>query len=144
MLVGMAEKGGEGGWDEFRRDWKENEDESGGASDGRRSGLDVPDKISGDECVWSVWSKDFVTRISHAREVENVIALGSVLAISLHASGDAAGTSPLHFPLPSPYISITLIRPSPPPPSSTPHPQPTPKTPITNPKVSTKERIQQK
>lgn len=34
--------------------------------------------------VWSVWSKDFLQRISNRKDVESVVALGSVLAIALH------------------------------------------------------------
>jgi len=41
--------------------------------------------------VWSMWSKDFVQRVSTSRQVENVIALGSVLAIYLH-DHEHAGT----------------------------------------------------
>lgn len=41
--------------------------------------------------VWSVWSKDFIHRISLSKDVESVIALGSVLAIALH--DDQAGYS---------------------------------------------------
>jgi hypothetical protein len=120
MLVGMAEKDKEDGWNEFRRDWKENGDRNG---DGKRGGLDIKGKVDEDECVWSVWSKDFVTRISHAKGVESVIALGSVLAIKLHSSDDAAGTSPFHFPCPlhiplflySPYhFPLSTLIPTPP------------------------------
>lgn len=35
------------------------------------------------ETVWSVWSRDFVDRLSHNPQVTSVWALGSVLAISL-------------------------------------------------------------
>jgi dethiobiotin synthetase/adenosylmethionine--8-amino-7-oxononanoate aminotransferase len=40
---------------------------------------------SGDELdVWSVWSKNFIQRMSNRRDVESVVALGSVLGITLH------------------------------------------------------------
>ncbi|KAH7348727.1 onanonoxo-7-onima-8-eninoihtemlysoneda [Rhexocercosporidium sp. MPI-PUGE-AT-0058] len=64
-------------WREYRHDWRECA-ESG---DVRIERSVVPSYSNTD--VWSAWSKDFVTRISHSREVESVIALGSVLAISL-------------------------------------------------------------
>ena len=39
--------------------------------------------------TWSVWKKDFVTWLSGHDRVEHVVALGSVLAISLRdASGE--------------------------------------------------------
>ncbi|KAG0647776.1 Bifunctional dethiobiotin synthetase 7 [Hyphodiscus hymeniophilus] len=34
--------------------------------------------------VWSSWSKDFIHKISMSKDVDSVIALGSVLAIALH------------------------------------------------------------
>jgi dethiobiotin synthetase/adenosylmethionine--8-amino-7-oxononanoate aminotransferase len=43
--------------------------------------------------VWSVWSKDFVSQISRARDVESVVAIGSVLAISLHDGQNKGYTS---------------------------------------------------
>ena len=43
--------------------------------------------------IWSTWSKDFISRISQARDVESVIALGSVLAISLHDGQPTGYTS---------------------------------------------------
>lgn len=36
-----------------------------------------------DSDVWSVWSKKFAEHVSRSGDVESVIALGSVLAISL-------------------------------------------------------------
>lgn len=36
--------------------------------------------------VWSVWTKEFVQQISNRRDVESVVALGSVLGITLHDS----------------------------------------------------------
>lgn len=63
------EKGGQ--WQSYKKDWKESSTTFGsGTSDN-----------AGD--VWSMWSKDFVTSISKKKDVESVIALGSVLAIAL-------------------------------------------------------------
>ncbi len=68
-------------WQAFRDDWREGpalRKAESVSSAGRAS----PSYSPAD--VWSVWSKDFVSRISHSREVESVVALGSVLAINLH------------------------------------------------------------
>lgn len=43
--------------------------------------------------IWSAWSKEFISRISQARDVESVVALGSVLAISLHDGQNKGYTS---------------------------------------------------
>lgn len=40
--------------------------------------------------VWSAWSREFIDKVSRRRDVESVIALGSVLAISLR-DNDGAG-----------------------------------------------------
>jgi dethiobiotin synthetase/adenosylmethionine--8-amino-7-oxononanoate aminotransferase len=55
-----------GAWEEFRGDW-----------------LSPNASGSGPE-VWSHWSKSFVSELSYAKHVESVIAIGSILAISLH------------------------------------------------------------
>jgi dethiobiotin synthetase/adenosylmethionine--8-amino-7-oxononanoate aminotransferase len=34
--------------------------------------------------TWSMWSKDFIHKVSLSKDVESVVALGSVLAIALH------------------------------------------------------------
>jgi bifunctional dethiobiotin synthetase / adenosylmethionine---8-amino-7-oxononanoate aminotransferase len=65
MMRGMER---EGMWGVYKDDWKD-------TSLNERSGRD--------EKVWSMWSKDFVRRVSNSEAVESVIALGSVLAISL-------------------------------------------------------------
>lgn len=86
MLADMAVRKGEEGWDIFRKDW-------GGDADGERwrcSGSENSDARDG--TIWSMWSKEFVSRISHVKEVESVIALGSVFAINLHAVDGTAGT----------------------------------------------------
>ncbi|KAH7416881.1 onanonoxo-7-onima-8-eninoihtemlysoneda [Cadophora sp. MPI-SDFR-AT-0126] len=64
-------------WQSYRKDWQEGPKHDSVAPKGSA----VASHSSTD--VWSAWSKDFVTRISHSRDVESVIALGSVLAISL-------------------------------------------------------------
>ena len=58
-----------GDWQAYKDDW------AGPAS------LSALDKTRLD--IWSVWSKDFIQRISNRQDVESVVALGSVLAISL-------------------------------------------------------------
>jgi bifunctional dethiobiotin synthetase / adenosylmethionine---8-amino-7-oxononanoate aminotransferase len=65
-MVGMEN---EGAWDHAKEDWK---------SGSRLASVS-------DQAVeaWSVWSKGFVGKVSFSREVESVIALGSVLAIKL-------------------------------------------------------------
>jgi bifunctional dethiobiotin synthetase / adenosylmethionine---8-amino-7-oxononanoate aminotransferase len=52
-----------GAWEEFKTDWA-------GAP--------------GEPEIWSNWSREFVSEISHAKDVESVIAIGSLLAISLN------------------------------------------------------------
>jgi len=64
-------------WQSHRNDWKESTTSETSAP----QRMAVPSYSSTD--IWSAWSKDFVTQISHSRDVESVIALGSVLAISL-------------------------------------------------------------
>ena len=59
-----------GTWQAYKDDW--NADPQ--SAPGRDGKLDV----------WSVWSKDFIHNISLSKDVESVIALGSVLAIALH------------------------------------------------------------
>jgi len=66
-MVGM-EKNGE--WDAAKKDWMGEAKEVSG-----EDGMTVE--------AWSVWEKGFVGKISFGREVESVIALGSVLAINL-------------------------------------------------------------
>jgi dethiobiotin synthetase/adenosylmethionine--8-amino-7-oxononanoate aminotransferase len=113
MLVDMAGREGEGGWDGFRRDWRENvdgnRDAKEGIGSGKESELDVPEKGEvRDEHVWSVWSKDFVVRISLVKEVESVIALGSVLAIRRHAGDGSAGRT-LFLPSTSSPLTFTSL-----------------------------------
>jgi dethiobiotin synthetase/adenosylmethionine--8-amino-7-oxononanoate aminotransferase len=57
---------------------------------------DSGSKNSSDGNVWSMWSRQFVTSISHKESVEGVVALGSVLAITLK---DQAGGGKLCFGL---------------------------------------------
>ncbi|EKD12561.1 hypothetical protein MBM_09317 [Drepanopeziza brunnea f. sp. 'multigermtubi' MB_m1] len=62
-------------WKPFRDDWQ------GPALEAERTGSQSP--RYGKTDVWSSWSKEFVEKVSHRKEVGSVIALGSVLAISL-------------------------------------------------------------
>lgn len=78
-------------WREYKDDWRV-ANESGDVDVVIERSV-VPSYSSTD--VWSAWSKDFITLISHSREVESVIALGSVLAINLQ--DQHAGKSPNRF-----------------------------------------------
>lgn len=80
-LKAMMEMEERGEWQAYMDDWFQ-------------SALSPSVAKSEDE-AWSVWSKDFVTRISHSREVGSVIALGSVLAINL-IDEHAGRSSPNH------------------------------------------------
>ncbi|KAI9769896.1 MAG: hypothetical protein M1839_003562 [Geoglossum umbratile] len=69
----------QGVWEGFRRDWV-----------GTHA---TPD-------IWSNWSKAFVSEISYAKNVESVVAIGSLLAISLHdhrGAGMFPSPPPLSF-----------------------------------------------
>jgi dethiobiotin synthetase/adenosylmethionine--8-amino-7-oxononanoate aminotransferase len=70
-------------WQEFKADWKE--DTSLSSVRLGEDGLDV----------WSVWSREFILQISRKRDVEGVVALGSVLAITLRDSEQAGRLSAL-------------------------------------------------
>jgi len=65
-MVGMEK---EGIWNGAKEDWK--------------SGSRLASVSDQAVQAWSVWSKKFVSKISYSRDVESVIALGSVLAIKL-------------------------------------------------------------
>jgi len=78
-LMLAMEKNGD--WDDYKRDWLE---PSAQASNDRDRTLERQT----DPHVWSTWSKSFVNDISCVEKVEGVVALGSVLAISLR---DPAG-----------------------------------------------------
>jgi dethiobiotin synthetase/adenosylmethionine--8-amino-7-oxononanoate aminotransferase len=67
----MIEMDQSGDWQAYKDDWAE---KTSLTTSRRDAGVDV----------WSVWSKDFIQRISNSKDVESVIALGTVLAISLH------------------------------------------------------------
>ncbi|SLM35393.1 onanonoxo-7-onima-8-eninoihtemlysoneda [Lasallia pustulata] len=79
MMLDMEE---DGAWDEYKWSWVRrlgHELEPEGSVD-----LEL---IKGD--VWSNWSKGFVTELSHREKVEGVVALGSVLAITLRDDTNA-------------------------------------------------------
>jgi dethiobiotin synthetase/adenosylmethionine--8-amino-7-oxononanoate aminotransferase len=78
-LVAMEK---EGMWDSAKEDWK--------------SGSRLASVSDQAVQAWSVWSRGFVKKISYSREVESVIALGSVLAIKLQ--DENSGTLLLDFP----------------------------------------------
>lgn len=83
ILDGMDARGV---WNRPRGDWKAMDTELVTAPSGpaRRA------VSSTSEPVWSFWSPSFVHAVSHLENVEGVIAMGTVLAISLRA-GDSAG-----------------------------------------------------
>lgn len=66
----LNELSGSAAWEGFVEDW--NVGKGKRVEEGKRDGR-----------VWSVWGKEFVEGISMSKEVESVIALGSVLAINL-------------------------------------------------------------
>ncbi|KAK4612052.1 Bifunctional dethiobiotin synthetase/adenosylmethionine-8-amino-7-oxononanoate aminotransferase [Fulvia fulva] len=65
-----------GAWENFKEDWSPR---------GTSHGV----SYQGSEQAWSMWSWDFVSNVSHKANVDNVFALGSVLAITLK---DPAGS----------------------------------------------------
>jgi dethiobiotin synthetase/adenosylmethionine--8-amino-7-oxononanoate aminotransferase len=69
-LNAMLEMDRNGKWDDYKVNWQEAK--SVPTASEQNNGL-----------IWSVWSKGFVRDISLKKDVESVIALGSVLAISL-------------------------------------------------------------
>lgn len=84
MMMDM-DRGGK--WQVYKNDWTE----PTSTSPTQTLDTNSPD-------VWSVWSKEFVQQISNRRDVESVVALGSVLGITLHDS--ERGEFPCHsFPL---------------------------------------------
>jgi dethiobiotin synthetase/adenosylmethionine--8-amino-7-oxononanoate aminotransferase len=69
-LKAMMDMDQNGEWQAYKDDW----------SAGHRStAINTDRKLD----VWSVWSRDFIHNISMSKDVESVIALGSVLAIAL-------------------------------------------------------------
>jgi len=68
-IAKMVEMENEGVWDRAKEDWK--------------SGSRLASVSDQAVQAWSVWSKGFVGKVSFSRDVESVIALGSVLAIKL-------------------------------------------------------------
>lgn len=73
-----------GQWQVYKDDWVE-PSSSTQTSASSETGLDV----------WSVWSRDFIQQISNCRNVESVVTLGSVLAISLHDNERGKSKPPL-------------------------------------------------
>lgn len=68
-LNAMMDMDKSGEWQKYKKDWS-----TAQAATNNDGKLDV----------WSVWSKEFIHGISLSKDVESVIALGSVLAIALH------------------------------------------------------------
>lgn len=55
-------------WKAYKKDW---------------NASSTPAQSTSGKTVWSMWSNDFLTALSHKQSVDNVFALGSVLAMSL-------------------------------------------------------------
>ncbi|KAA8570973.1 hypothetical protein MFRU_011g00010 [Monilinia fructicola] len=74
----------DGHWEAFRRDWAFDTTSQSKTITGTATETEVKKNIEKDDKtqVWSVWSKNFVTSLSHLESVDGVIALGSVLAIT--------------------------------------------------------------
>ncbi|QSZ34312.1 hypothetical protein DSL72_005903 [Monilinia vaccinii-corymbosi] len=75
----------DGGWEGFRRDWGVDTASRSKATGGTTLDTEVKKVGSGEQekaQVWSIWSRDFVTSLSHLESVDGVVALGSVLAIT--------------------------------------------------------------
>jgi len=79
-LKTMIEMETEGLWNGAKEDWK--------------SGSRLASVSDQAVQAWSVWSKKFVSKISYSRDVESVIALGSVLAIKLQDENSGQFSTP--------------------------------------------------
>lgn len=67
-----------GSWDLYRDDW------AGRTSNSETSTSSaLPERGPAGVKIWSVWGRNFVSQISQARQVESIVAVGTVLAISL-------------------------------------------------------------
>ncbi|KAI9658253.1 MAG: hypothetical protein M1821_002386 [Bathelium mastoideum] len=66
----------QGDWDKFSSSWKSPTSSS-----------------QGRVAPWSMWSKDFITQLSHKQSVEDVFALGCVLSISIRDPSGRGYTS---------------------------------------------------
>lgn len=83
-------------WTRYRKDWEKST--AGPVSSGPYLNKDLFDGRE-DSGTWSMWSKRTVDKLSHHPRVSHVMALGSVLAVSLK---DASGSGMLFlllFPL---------------------------------------------
>jgi dethiobiotin synthetase/adenosylmethionine--8-amino-7-oxononanoate aminotransferase len=67
-----------------RGQWQSYKDEWGVAPTSQSQRPESTETASEPEGVWSSWSKNFIHDISMSKDVESVVALGSVLAIALH------------------------------------------------------------
>jgi bifunctional dethiobiotin synthetase / adenosylmethionine---8-amino-7-oxononanoate aminotransferase len=75
-----------GKWNAFKRDWAEEKfQKSFDPVTALRVSPDADAKLAKETqpYLWSMWSQSFLRCISHARQVDSVIALGSVLAINM-------------------------------------------------------------
>ena len=79
MMMDMEK---DGAWDEYKRSWV-----SQPVHGSKHRGNVHPESRKSE--IWSNWSSDFVTAVSHHEKAEGVIALGSVLAITLRDDANA-------------------------------------------------------
>ncbi|PBP18714.1 hypothetical protein BUE80_DR010329 [Diplocarpon rosae] len=82
-----------GNWQSLRSDWQAGIAHSGGNPKGKTG-----PSYSGTD-IWSAWSKDFVDQVSHSPDVESVITIGSVLAISLQDENASKLKAPDKIPI---------------------------------------------
>jgi dethiobiotin synthetase/adenosylmethionine--8-amino-7-oxononanoate aminotransferase len=88
-LSAMGEIADGAEWNEYRESWILDESLSAKLQE---TEFGAP-RISGPSIIWSMWSKPTVTTLSHHPKVDSVIALGSVLAVTLKDPRGAGYTS---------------------------------------------------
>ena len=86
-MMGMERKGK---WEGFKRAW-----DSKPVSNTERVEAISSKKVGSGDGVWSMWSEEGIVKLSHSSSVESVVAIGSVLAISLEDQS-GGGESTLH------------------------------------------------
>jgi bifunctional dethiobiotin synthetase / adenosylmethionine---8-amino-7-oxononanoate aminotransferase len=72
----------DGKWDQFKTQWEPDATKTAGGEDGG---------------PWSMWSKEFVTKLSHHEKVDGVFGLGSVLVIALKDPSGSGKFPPTHI-----------------------------------------------
>ncbi|KAF2645357.1 PLP-dependent transferase [Massarina eburnea CBS 473.64] len=77
-------------WQGYVRNWKEKAASSRGETVDQ---LTMRPKAINESTIWSMWSKNTVIELSHHTLVDHVIAIGSVLAVSLKDEANSGYTS---------------------------------------------------